>query len=83
MQHLMMDLYHVESARLANRALLLKVLSDYPGEIDMEAAGPPVLRAIKTSHLLDDVEIHLVERATRSPRLMLLRGVRQRPLSLL
>ena len=119
MKHLMIDLYHVDPARLTDEALLLKVLSEYPGEIGMEAAGPPVLREIQTSNVLDngmsgftiifsshvslhawppygmvnldvfscnsfdveratdfaktlfetdDAEIHLVERATRSPR---------------
>ena len=119
MKHLMIELYQVDPARLTDNTLLLKVLSEYPGEIGMEAAGPPVLRDITTSNPLDDgmsgftiiytshislhawppygmvnldvfscnpfdvehaiafakelfatddVEIHLVERATRSPR---------------
>ncbi len=54
MQHVMIDLYQIDPARLTDRALLLKVLSEYPGEIGMEAAGPPVLRDITTSTPLDD-----------------------------
>lgn len=119
MQHLMVDLYHVDPARLTDRDLLLNVLREYPREIRMQAAGPPELRdivtstpsddgmsgfqIINTSHVslhawppygmvnldifsceefdiehaikfakdqfaTDDVEIQLVERATRSPR---------------
>lgn len=54
MQHLMMDLYHVNAILLADRELLLRTLTEYPGQIGMEAAGPPVLRDIQTSNPLDD-----------------------------
>jgi len=124
MQHLMIDLYQIDSALLADRELLLRTLTEYPGQIGMEAAGPPVLRNIQTSNPLDDgmsgfsiiftshislhswppygmvnldvfscndfdvvhaiafakelfatddVEVNLVERATRSPRNSLIR----------
>ena len=121
MQHVMLDLYHCNSALLADRAFLHNVLDEYPDLIGMEKASPVVLRDIKTSTPLDDgmsgfiiiatshvslhawppygmvnldlfscepfeveavirfacekfqtqdIEIHTVERATRSPRLV-------------
>ena len=119
MQHVTIDLYHVDPTLLTNRTHLLSVLSEYPGEIGMQAAGLPELRDICTSNPLDDgmsgyqiictshvslhawppygmvnldifsceefntehaiayakerfatedVEVHVIERATRSPR---------------
>jgi len=54
MKHLMLDLYHIEAARLADRNLLMHVLSEYPAVIGMTAADKPVLRDIQTSTPTDD-----------------------------
>ncbi len=121
MQHVMLDLYHCNTALLADRAFLHAILEEYPDFIGMEKASPVVLRDIKTSSTLDDgmsgfviiatshvslhawppygmlnldifscepfdvdavarfacerfqtndIEVHVVERATRSPRLI-------------
>ncbi len=54
MQHLMLDLYHCKAKRLTDAEHLLRVLTEYPAIIGMEAAGPPVLRDIVTNNPLDD-----------------------------
>lgn len=54
MKHVMLDLYQIDATRLADRDFLMQVLTEYPTVIGMEAAGPPVLRDIKTSCVSDD-----------------------------
>ncbi len=54
MKHLMLDLYHIEAARLADRNLLMQVLTEYPAVIGMTAADKPVLCDIQTSTPTDD-----------------------------
>ena len=54
MQHVMIDLYHVDESILADREHLLHVLRTYPAVIGMVAAGDSVLRDIKTSSTFDD-----------------------------
>jgi len=54
MKHVMLDLYHIDPARLADRDLLMQVLNEYPQVIGMEAADLPTLKDIKTSCVSDD-----------------------------
>ena len=54
MLHVMIDLYHCDTALLQNEAFLHRVLDDYPDFIGMDKVTPVVLRDIKTSHPLDD-----------------------------
>jgi len=54
MKHVLLDLYSIDAARLADRSLLTQVLAEYPSMIGMEAADQPVLKDIQTSSSLDD-----------------------------
>ena len=54
MLHVMIDLYHCDTALLQNEAFLHRVLDDYPDFIGMDKVTPVVLRDIKTSDPLDD-----------------------------